>query len=79
MSTDSPYNFTSTAIKENPEGKYEFYEMGLLIPHEMLRREFTLALKALDSMDAVAHPWKAECVKVWFHEYLIPGKFIMNQ
>lgn len=63
---------TSTVIPSNPEGKYPYYTLGFLIPHEMLRREFNRARIAIDNLDTVAAPWKADALLEWLDAFLIP-------
>lgn len=64
---------TSTAIEASPTGQYTSFQTTLLIPHEVLRREFMRANKALQSMDLAKHPWKIHCFNKWYTEYFLPA------
>lgn len=68
-----PLNLTSTAITASPDGKYTYNQIGLLIPHEALRREMLRAHNALDKFDPVTHPWQALYLRIWIKEFFAPA------
>lgn len=66
-----PINLTSTAIPQSPDGNYTYNQMGLLIPHEALRREMIRCKAALEKLDVSANPWQALYIKIWFKEFFV--------
>lgn len=66
-----PLHLTSTAVTPAEDGNYTYNQMGILIPHEALRREMSRARSALEKFDPVANPWQALYAKIWFKEFFI--------
>lgn len=64
---------TSTAIQERKDGKYEWYELELLLPHEAIRMEFIRADKAIRMMEPIKHPWHIIAFHKWMTEFLLPS------
>jgi len=64
---------TSTSIKASPTGDYNTYETTFLFPHEVLRREFMRASKAVESFDLVKCPWKIHCFNKWYTDFFLPA------
>lgn len=69
----STFHLTSTAIEASPTGEYTSFQTTLLIPHEVLRREFQRANNALKNFDLVKHPWKIHCFNKWYSDFFFPA------
>jgi hypothetical protein len=45
--------------------------MGLLFPHEALRREMLRGQSALEKFDPIKHPWQALYLDIWLSEFFV--------
>ena len=73
QTTMANFKLTSTAIQEKANGKYDWYELELLLPHEAIRIEFLRAEMAINNMEPIKNPWHILSIHRWFVEFLLPS------
>jgi hypothetical protein len=64
------HQLTSSVIDTTPNGDYPWNVLGLLEPHEMLRRELARGTKALSNFNLKYRPHQAYCFREWFETFM---------
>jgi hypothetical protein len=55
------------------DGKTDFADMSLLVPHEFVRLELNRLQQIMNFFDPETRPWKAERMHAWLSEFFIPA------
>jgi hypothetical protein len=64
---------STVLVAKIKEGKADFADLSLLMPHEFVRLELNRLQQVMNFFNPDTHPWKAKRMHVWLSKYLIPA------
>jgi hypothetical protein len=67
-----PLTLTSKVILPPADGKFNYGDMALLVPHEAVRIMTERTSRMLSFYNPEKHPWKVKRLRTWFQDVYIP-------